>query len=99
MARYDLFADPAGNGYLLDVQSDLLEGLNVRTVVPLMPQARAPMSVSRLNPVFQIEGSAHLMMTQFIAAVPASLLKAPVGQVSDRSDAITAALDMLFQGF
>jgi len=99
MARYDLFADPAGNGYLLDVQSDLLEGLNVRTVVPLMPQGRAPMAVSRLNPVFQIEGSAHLMMTQFIAAVPASLLKTPVGQVSDRSDAITAALDMLFQGF
>jgi toxin CcdB len=99
MARYDLFADPAGNGYLLDVQSDLLEGLNLRTVVPLMPQGRAPMAVSRLNPVFQIEGSAHLMMTQFIAAVPASLLKTPVGQVSDRSDAITAALDMLFQGF
>ena len=30
MAQYDLFADPAENGYLLDVQSDLLEGLNVR---------------------------------------------------------------------
>jgi hypothetical protein len=27
MAQYDLFADPAENGYLLDVQSDLLEGL------------------------------------------------------------------------
>ncbi len=44
MAQYDLFADPAGNGYLLDVQNDLLEGLNVRAVVPLLPQGNAPIA-------------------------------------------------------
>ncbi len=99
MAQYDLFANPAGGGYLLDVQSDLLEGLNVRAVVPLLPQGDAPIAASRLNPVFEIEGAAHLMMTQYIAAVPASLLKAQVGDLSARFDAITSALDMLFHGF
>ncbi len=99
MAQYDLFPDPAGNGYLLDVQSDLLDGLNVRAVVPLLPQANAPTAASRLNPAFEIEGAAHLMMTQYIAAVPVGILKAPVGDVSEKFDAITSALDMLFHGF
>jgi toxin CcdB len=99
MAQYDLFPDPAGNGFLLDVQNDLLEGLNVRVVVPLLPQGNAPIAASRLNPVFEIDGAAHLMMTQYIAAVPVSILKTPVGDLSERFDAVTAALDMLFHGF
>ena len=99
MAQYDLFANPAGGGYLLDVQSDLLVGLNVRAVVPLLPQGDAPAAASRLNPVFEIGGAAHVMMTQYIAAVPASILKAPLGDLSARFDAITSALDMLFHGF
>ena len=37
MAQYGLFEnDLHGGGYLLDVQSDLLEDLNLRTVVPLL---------------------------------------------------------------
>lgn len=99
MAQYDLFANPVDHGYLLDVQNDLLEELNVRAVVPLLPQGNAPIAASRLNPVFEIDGEAHLMMTQYIAAVPASVLKAPVGDLSEKFDAVTAALDMLFHGF
>ncbi|VVT13317.1 putative CcdB-like protein [Roseovarius sp. EC-HK134] len=99
MAQYDLFATPAGDGYLLDVQNDLLDGLNVRAVVPLLPQGRAPIAASRLNPVFDIDGAPHLMMTQYIAAVPVGILKARVGDLSERFDAVTSALDMLFHGF
>ena len=99
MAQYDLFPDPAGAGYLLDVQSDLLAGLNVRAVVPLLPQERAPIAASRLNPVFEIDGEAHVMMTQYIAAVPISILQSQIGNLSARFDAITSALDMLFHGF
>jgi len=99
MAQYDLFETPNGGGYLLDVQSDLLEDLNLRTVVPLLPQGDAPVAASRLNPVFDIDGAAHVMMTQYIAAVPTSILKSPVSDLSARFDAITSALDMLFHGF
>lgn len=99
MPQYDVFPNPSGGGYLLDVQSDLLDGLNVRAVAPLVPKAMAPIAASRLNPVFDIEGAAHVMMTQYIAAVPASLLKTPVGDLSASFDRITSALDMLFHGF
>ena len=99
MPQYDVFPNPSGGGYLLDVQSDLLHGLNVRAVVPLLPKDNAPIAASRLNPVFDIEGTALVMMTQYIAAVPASLLKAPVAELSASFDTITSALDMLFHGF
>ena len=99
MAQYALFGNPAGDGYLLDVQSDLLDDLNVRAVVPLLPQDGAPVAASRLNPVFEIEGAAHVMMTQYIAAVPPAILKAPLGDLWPKADPITAALDMLFHGF
>jgi toxin CcdB len=99
MAQYELFLNPTGSGYLLDVQSDLLDALNVRAVVPLLPQDSGPMAASRLNPVFEIEGAAYAMMTQYIAAVPIGILKTPAGDLSARFDAITSALDMLFHGF
>ncbi len=54
---------------------------------------------SRLNPVFEFDGAPYLMMTQYIAAVPVSILKVPLGDLSDKFDAITSALDMLFHGF
>ena len=39
MARFDVYANPGGHAettpYLLDVQSDLLDGLDSRMVIPL----------------------------------------------------------------
>jgi len=39
------------------------------------------------------------MGTQFLAAVPISILKVPVGNLSEQYLKITNALDMVFQGF
>lgn len=99
MARHDVYANPDGPGYLLDVQSDLLGVLNTRVVVPLMPEATAPIPARRLNPVFEVAGQGHVMVTQFIAAVPVAILSAPVGTLAEQADDVTAALDMLMQGF
>ncbi|MDP2737770.1 MAG: CcdB family protein [Pseudorhodobacter sp.] len=99
MSQYGLFKNPEGDGYLLDVQSDLLDDFNVRVVVPLLPQGTAPVAASRLNPVFSVDGEPHVMMTQYLAAVPENMLKARVGDLSQRFGTITAALDMLFHGF
>jgi toxin CcdB len=42
MARLDVHARRDNRaGYLLDVQADLLSGLNTRLVVPLLPRADA----------------------------------------------------------
>lgn len=99
MARYDVFPNPEGVGWLLDVQADLLSGLNTRIVVPLLPTKDAPTPAERLNPVFSIGQSRALMVTQFMAAVPAALLRKPVANLEARHREIIDALDLLLIGF
>ena len=45
--------------YPLDIQSDVLDRLGTRLVVPLMPLARYGTPIERLNPRFEI-GRAHV---------------------------------------
>ncbi|MGY6631583.1 MAG: CcdB family protein [Wenzhouxiangella sp.] len=99
MARFDIFEIEGEAGYLLDVQSDLLSGLNTRVVVPLLPKSSAPSPAQRLNPVFNVEGQELVMATQYMAAVPEGELRSGVGSLAERQAEISAALDMVFLGF
>lgn len=99
MAKYDVCRDPSGDGLLLDVQTDLLSGLNTRVVVPLLSKASAPTPAARLNPVFTVKGEQVVMVTQFVAAVPAGMLGEKITSLADDFDQITQAIDMLIQGF
>ena len=99
MARFDVYRNAGGSGYLLDVQSDLLSDLNTRVVVPLMPVDQAPRPARHLNPVFEIENAQVVMVTQFLAAIPATELKRPLCGLQSAQDEIRAALDLLFVGF
>ncbi|PBB26488.1 plasmid maintenance protein CcdB [Mesorhizobium sp. WSM4310] len=98
-ARYDFYRNAEGDGYLLDVQSDLLERLSTRVIIPLMPPETAPVPGRRLNPTFAINGKDHVMVTQFLSAFSASELQSPEGNLCNHHGDIAAALDMLFQGF
>ena len=99
MARYDYYRDADRNAFFLDVQSDMVEILNSRVVVPLLPPRLAPMPARRLNPIFKIDGGDYVMVTQFISALPAAELPQQIGNLDPYHDQIVAALDMLFQGF
>lgn len=99
MARFDVCLNPEGAGYLLDIQADLLSHLNTRVVVPLLPIDVAPQPARTLNPVFRIGDQDFVMATQFLAAVPAALLRSPVTTLEARRDEIVAAIDLLMQGF
>lgn len=99
MARFDVYKMATAPGFLLDVQTDLLSGLNTRVVVPLLPLTDAPIPAQRLNPVLEIESLEVLMATQFLAAVPESELKEVVGNLEGSQNEISVALDMLFSGF
>ena len=99
MARFDVYRMATAQGFLLDVQTDLLSGLSTRVVVPLLPLTNAPLPAQRLNPVFDIENLEVLMATQFLAAVPGSELKEVVGNLEGFQNEISVALDMLFSGF
>jgi toxin CcdB len=99
MARFDVYADLAGAGYLLDVQANLLGLLNTRVVVPLLPIELAPIAAERLNPRFRIQGVDCSMVTQFMAALPISELRNPVARLDAESGPILAAIDFLHQGW
>ena len=99
MAKYDVYSNPDSLGYLLNVQSELMDDLNTRIVVPLLPLKEAPEPAKRLNPIFEIDGTDHMMATQFLASVPVAILAKPNANLSDRFDLINNALDMVFQGF
>lgn len=100
MARFDVYVRPgAVAGYVLDVQADVLNGLNTRIVVPLLPFGKAPIPAKQLNPVFEIGAEPHVMVTQFLAAIPCALLHGPVTTLDDKDSEIMAALDMVLVGF
>lgn len=99
MPKYDVFPNPSGDGYLLDVQTDLLSDLNTRVVVPLLPTSIAPKPATRLNPIFELNDEPVVMVTQFLAAVPTGILKTSVGKLDEEFEKVTSAIDMLIQGF
>jgi toxin CcdB len=105
MARLDVYKN-VGPGaqdtpYLLDVQSDLLDNLGSRVVIPLRRRAlyadvKLP---ERLTPVLQIKREKLVLETPKMAAVPVTILKTPIASLTKDHDRITAALDFLFQGY
>ncbi|MGH8752702.1 MAG: CcdB family protein [Burkholderiales bacterium] len=104
MAQFDVYrnANPATRAripYLLDVQSDLLEPLTTRVVVPLCkPEVLKGKLADRLNPVFEIEGKKIVMLTPELAGVPAKIFGERIDNLSNQRGSIIAALDLLFTG-
>ena len=97
MARFDVYRNPRKESahaipFLLDVQSDLLDGLESRVVVPLRAANAVKRPVTRLNPVFQVAGVEVVMDTPQLAGVPANMLKKPVASLSAQSFDIQNAL-------
>ena len=84
---------------LLDVQSDLLEPLATRVVVPLSPIAAArDVAMKQLAPILTIDGKQYVMLTPQLAGVSARELGLSVGNVAGERATIIAALDLLITG-
>ncbi len=105
MGRFDVYPNPGPHAvttpYLLDVQSNLLDGLDTRMVIPLrglehFAKVKLP---ERLTPVFSLAGNDYLMETPKMGAIPQRALKTPVASLAAERIRITAALDFLFEGF
>ena len=103
MARFDVYRNPRKESarevpFLLDVQSDFLEGLESRVVVPLRAANAVKRPVTRLNPIFRVAGIEVVMDTPQLAGVPASMLRKPVASLSAQAFEIQNGLDFLFAG-
>lgn len=99
MAKYDVHFMVESGDYLLDVQSDYLDPMETRIVVPLMVPARAPKVARYLNPIFQIDGAEVVMVTQYMAAVMSAELGPKRGSLIDARDIVTRALDRALTDF
>jgi len=104
MAQFDVFENPnkATNQtipYLLDVQSDLLDTLSTRVIVPLVSASAMGKAIKHLNPEFTIRNTAVFMSTAELAGVPVRSIGEKVDSLTGRRHEIIAALDFLFTGF
>lgn len=99
MAQFDVYAGVGRTkGYVVELQSDLLERLAVRVVAPMVPSDKA-MIISGLTPLIRFKGADYLLLTYQMASIPIRELQRPVGSLSADQDAIKRALDILFFGF
>jgi len=104
-ARFDIYPNVGKSvrsvPFLLDIQSELLDHLNRRVVVPMynLEKFRDVKLPKDLAPVFKILGVECVMQTVEMASVPTVILKQPVANLSKKQHVITAAMDRLFNGF
>lgn len=86
--------------YLVDVQSDIIDQLSTRLVIPMLPISQLKnKQVKRLNPVIEIEGNSYLVMTHEMASVPLSLLGKQVMDARAYRQRIKDSIDFIFDGF
>jgi toxin CcdB len=83
------------------VQSDLLDGLDTRMVIPLrrldaFPKVKLS---TRLTPMLTVNDDDLLLETPKMAAVPQRILKTPITSLASEQVQISAALDFLFRGY
>lgn len=102
MAQFDVYPTPyPGAPLVLDIQSDFLEHLATRVVVPLEPAGVSQDALlTRLQPVIDVKGTAFMLNMPEISNLPASELKTPLlSLASSHRQVVLDALDFLTHGF
>lgn len=104
MAQFDVYENTNPETkkiipYLLDVQTDLLENLTTRVVVPLITSSAMGKAAKHLNPQFKIKRTAVIMSTAELAGVPVNILGDKICSLKEQRSEIITALDFLFTGF
>ncbi len=85
--------------YFVDVQSDLLEELNSRIVIPLSSQkALNNINAKKLCPVIEINEGAFILLTHQMTSVPRSALKKKITTLEEYRYEILGAIDLLLTG-
>lgn len=105
MAQFDVYVNPQPASrqfvpYVLDVQSDLIDQLVTRLVMPLSRiganSTRLPLNLCL--PV-EIDAEPLTLLAHLAAPVPAGLLRKPVCSLRHRASEVSAAMDAVISGF
>lgn len=104
MTQFRVYLNPnpasqAATPFLLNVQSDLLDDLGSRIVVPLCPVSalQGPI-IKTLMPIFEIEGRPCAMLTPQLAGIAKRHMGAEAADLARHRTEIAAALDLLITG-
>lgn len=103
MAQFDLRRN-VGPGtrqypYLLELQSDFLDGLSSRLVAAVTVAERHGKALTRLEIELPIEGRDCVILFTELASLSPPALGVTVLSLADRRDEFTAALDFLIHGY
>ena len=103
MAQFDVYENPnpasrKSAPYLLDVQTDLLDSLTTRVVVPLVASGAMATPGRHLNPTFDVGKDKVIMSTAEIAGVSVKSIGIHVCSLKLHRNEIVAALDFLITG-
>jgi toxin CcdB len=101
MAQFDIYRFASrGNGppFLVDLQSDLLDGLATRIVAPLYPKRKGDKPILRLNPQVKLDGKSYYLAIQEMSAIRVKSFGETVGSLQHQRAEIVAAIDLLITG-
>jgi toxin CcdB len=104
VAQYDVYPNPhpgsrASVPFVIDVQSNLIDQLPTRLVMPLSRVGAMLSNLpSTLCPMFDIEGESLLLMAHQAGPLPARLLRKPIASMGHRAADVCAALDAVLSG-
>ena len=103
MAQYDVYPNPStskkdGIPYVVVVQSDLLDALATRLVIPLATLNLAGKAPAALCPRINVNGQHFYALAHYAAPLPAKLLRSPVDNVLAQASLLVGAVDAVLAG-
>lgn len=104
MAQFSIYRNrsPRTKGafpLLLDVQSDLLDALATRVVIPMSRAGSlAKNPLQQLTPIVEFESETYVLLTPQLAAMAHAELGAAIGSLAQQRGTILAAVDFLLTG-
>ncbi len=85
--------------YLLDVQADLLSGLDTRMIIPLaLRNLFLNKSIAILMPIIPVENEEYVAVTAQMAGIATRDLGIKIANVAEKRPEIIAAIDLLITG-
>ena len=103
MKQFDLYINPdedtkQGYPYFVDVQTELLNNLDSRVVIPIVPIKGTKAYPKNLCPIVKIKGSQFALLTHQITTVPNALLNDKQGSLLLNRNDIILGWDFLLTG-
>lgn len=104
MAQLDVFENSDKESskeipYLIDVQHDIHNNLKTRMMIPLVYVEAQRAEITKLCPVFTIQGKKVFASIPEMAAYPVSEIGRRVTNINSEREVLFAAIDFLMHGF